>query len=71
MKILSLNCRGLGNPCTVTELHEILKTEEPKIVFLMETRLRVRSLEFLRVFWGMNGCFGVERHWDGYGGGLC
>jgi hypothetical protein len=68
MKTFSLNCRGLGNPETVNELHAIVRKEDSSIMFLMETRLKLRSLEFLRVRLDMHGCFGVERH--GYGGGL-
>ena len=68
MKTLSLNCRGLGNPETVSELHAIVRKEDPSLVFLMETRMEVRNLEFLRIRLGMRGCFGVERH--GLGGGL-
>ena len=41
MRVLSLNCRGLGNQVTVNELHGMVKLEVPKIVFLMETRLPV------------------------------
>ena len=47
MKIFSLNCRGLGNPETVGELHNFVRKEGPTIVFLMETWLQVRDLEFL------------------------
>ena len=65
---LSLNCRGLGNPQTVNELHDLVRKKEPNIVFLMETRLQVRSLEWLRLRLRMKGCLGVERH--GLGGGL-
>ncbi len=68
MRAISLNCRGLGNPETVLELHHCVKKEAPQIVFLMETRLPVWKLEFIRLRLGMKGCFGVER--DGYGGGL-
>jgi hypothetical protein len=68
MKIFSLNCRGLGNPETVSELHRIVRKEDPSIVFLMETRLDSRNLEFLRVRLGLTGCLGVDRH--GFGGGL-
>jgi hypothetical protein len=68
MRILSLNCRGLGNQVTVNELHGLVKLEVPKIVFLMETRLLVRKLEFLRIKFGMRGCFGVDR--KRFGGGL-
>ena len=68
MKTLSLNCHGLGNPETVSELHTLVRKEDPSIVFLMETRLELRHLELLRVRLGMRGCFGVDRH--GLGGGL-
>uniref|UniRef100_A0A2N9H346 DUF4283 domain-containing protein n=1 Tax=Fagus sylvatica TaxID=28930 RepID=A0A2N9H346_FAGSY len=53
---------------TVSELQTIMRKEDPNIVFLMETQLELRNLEFLRVCLGMCGCFGVDRH--GYGGGL-
>jgi hypothetical protein len=61
MRVLSLNCRGLRNQATVNELHGLVKLEVPQIVFLMETRLPVQKLEFLRVKFGMRGCFGVNR----------
>jgi hypothetical protein len=68
MRALSLNCRGLGNQATIAELHGLVKSEVPKLVFLMETRLPVRKLEFLRVKLSMCGCFGVDRR--RFGGGL-
>uniref|UniRef100_A0A2N9FI47 CCHC-type domain-containing protein n=1 Tax=Fagus sylvatica TaxID=28930 RepID=A0A2N9FI47_FAGSY len=68
MKTFSLNCRGVGSLETVRELHMLVKKEDPNIVFLMETHLEVRCLEFVRVRLGMCGCFGVDRH--GFGGGL-
>jgi fructose 1,6-bisphosphatase len=53
MKTFSLNCRGLGNPETVSELHTVVRKEDPSIVFLMETRLKLQNLEFLCVHLGM------------------
>ncbi len=41
MNVLSLNCCGLGNQATMNELHGLVKSEGPKIVFFMETRLPV------------------------------
>ncbi len=52
----------------MSELHTIVRKEDPSIVFLMETRLDSRNLEFLRVRLGMSSCLGVDRH--GHGGGL-
>ena len=68
MRALSLNCCGLGNPQTVNELHDVMKKEGPNLVFLMETRLSVNCLEWLRVRLRICGCLGVDRH--GHGGGL-
>ena len=37
MSLLSVNCRGLGNPQTVRELHDLVKHKAPGVVFLIET----------------------------------
>jgi hypothetical protein len=68
MSLLSLNCRGLGNPQTVRELHILVKHEGPDVVFLSETRLELKNLDKIRVKIGMHGSQGVER--TGTGGGL-
>ncbi len=68
MSLLSLNCRGLGNPQTVRELHTLVKHEGPDVVFLSETRLELKNLDKIRVKIGMHGSQGVER--TGTGGGL-
>ena len=39
MKILSWNCQGLGNPWTVRGLCKLVREQDPKVCFLMETRL--------------------------------
>ncbi|KAG2685685.1 hypothetical protein I3760_10G137200 [Carya illinoinensis] len=39
MKILSWNCRGLGNPRTVQTPRMVVKEKLPDVVFLMETKL--------------------------------
>ena len=39
LKILSLNCRGLGIPEAVQELCCLISEEDPKILFLSETKL--------------------------------
>lgn len=40
MKYISWNCRGLENPAAVRALKELLKTQNPDLIFLMETRLQ-------------------------------
>ena len=39
MNLLSWNCRGLSNLQTVNALSEVVRKEEPKIIFLVETKL--------------------------------
>ena len=68
MKLLSLNCRGLGNPETVQELHDLVKQEAPQVMFLMETWLKVGSMERIRVKLGFAGSLAVNR--VRFGGGL-
>lgn len=41
MKILTWNCRGLGNPDAVRAYKKLLRSNCPDIVFLMETKLKV------------------------------
>ncbi|XP_074271638.1 uncharacterized protein LOC141595569 [Silene latifolia] len=47
MNLLSLNCRGLGNPATVGGFRNLLRKEAPALVFLSETKLS--GEEFRRV----------------------
>lgn len=49
MKILSWNCRGLGNPRAVRALLRLKNLENPQVLFLMETKLyeeEIQSLQF-------------------------
>ena len=45
MSLLSWNCRGTGNLRTVKALEKVVNKEEPKIVFLMETKSKREWLE--------------------------
>lgn len=38
MSILSWNCRGLGNPRSVRDLHLLVKEKRPNLLFLMEQK---------------------------------
>jgi exonuclease III len=60
MKILSWNCRGLGNPRTVRDLCHMVKEKRPEVVFLMETKCRNAKMERVRVRIGFEGLFVVE-----------
>ena len=45
MSYLSWNCRGLGNPQTEEELVALISKKDPKIVFLMETKVEKITIE--------------------------
>jgi exonuclease III len=59
MRLLSWNCRGLGNPFAVRSLHFVVKTQGPGVLFLMETKL---GMEGLRVKLGYSNVFTVPNH---------
>jgi exonuclease III len=43
MKLISWNCRGLGNATAVRALKKLIKDQTPDIVFLMETKLKTND----------------------------
>ena len=45
MSCLSWNCRGLGNLQTEDEVVALVITKDPKLVFLMETKVDKSTLE--------------------------
>ena len=45
MSCLNWNCRGLRNPQTEDELIALVSNKDPKIVFLMETKLEKIPME--------------------------
>ncbi|KAG6624127.1 hypothetical protein CIPAW_16G004600 [Carya illinoinensis] len=68
MKILSWNCRGLGNPRTIQDLYLLVKDKKPKIVFLMETKQLTKKFDAIKRKLGFIGCFVVDAR--GCSGGL-
>jgi exonuclease III len=60
MKLISWNCRGLGNPGAVRDLQQMVKEKKPTLLFLMETKSRQRTMEGLRVKLGFAGFFIVD-----------
>ena len=45
MNTLSWNCQGFGNPRTVNALKKLVQAEAPSLVFLMETKLPLKSMK--------------------------
>lgn len=68
MKILSLNCQGLGRPEAVRDLRSLIELHCPMLVFLSETRFFSDSVESLRCSLGFPNGLGVGTY--GRGGGL-
>lgn len=68
MKILNWNCRGLGNPATVRALTHTLRTENPDIVFMMETRLFTQQfVQLNQLHFKYFGCLLVDCSGNNHG----
>ncbi|CAM8914848.1 unnamed protein product [Rhodiola kirilowii] len=68
MKTLCWNCRGLGQPRSVHSLAELVRSNKPSIVALIETKIEGRRLEGIRRRLGFANGFSVDR--EGLAGGL-
>jgi hypothetical protein len=68
MKILCLNCRGLGQPEAVRDLCSLCELHRPTLVFLSETRFFSDNVDRLRISLGFASGLGVGSF--GRGGGL-
>ncbi|XP_071685392.1 uncharacterized protein [Lolium perenne] len=68
MNILSLNCRGLGLDAAVGELRDLIRSYNPVVVFLSETKKRAKAME--RIRWRLGFKHGVAVDCRGFSGGL-
>ncbi|XP_042974662.1 uncharacterized protein LOC122306298 [Carya illinoinensis] len=68
MKTISWNSRGLGNPRGVRTLRDLVRREDPEVLFLMETKMSSWQMERIRVSMGFGCCFTVPS--EGRSGGL-
>ncbi|KAF4393544.1 hypothetical protein F8388_023348 [Cannabis sativa] len=69
MKLLSWNCRGLGNPRAKKALRNLIRDQDPDVLFLMETKLVHRRMDGVWRRLGFAG--GVVVGSSGAAGGLC
>ena len=60
MNCISWNCRGLGNPETVRELHHLVRVEAPTLVFLSKTKIEGNKVADMRARLGFEGCIPVS-----------
>ncbi|GLT94942.1 hypothetical protein SLE2022_126530 [Rubroshorea leprosula] len=68
MSLFCWNYRGLGNPCAVRCLIELVGLKQLAVVFLCETLLDQKGMEKVRRRLGFNHCFVVDNL--GRSGGL-
>lgn len=68
MSCLSWNCRGLGNPATVKELHDLTKNAAPMVLCVLETQVHKSRVEGLKSTLGYDNAFAVSG--SGCSGGL-
>ena len=68
MSCLVWNCRGLGKPRAIRALKDLIRSHNPTLVFLCETKMALANMNRLKFTLGIKNCFGVDRM--GLGGGL-
>lgn len=61
MNLFCWNCRGLGNRQTVQELGDLVRAQDPSVVFLVETWLEEARLGSIRDSLQFGHYFGVSR----------
>lgn len=60
MRLISWNCRGLGNLRSVRDLNYLVEVHKPSILFLMETKIQKYQMEMIRSRLGFKNLFSVE-----------
>lgn len=65
MKLVSWNCKVLGNPQAVRALSRLIRLENPHLVFIMETRLKEGEMDRIRQRCGFNSCLTVACNGNG------
>jgi hypothetical protein len=58
MNCLGLNCRGLGLDAAVGELRDLIRSYNPALVFLSETKMREKAISRLK--WSLGFKNGVD-----------
>lgn len=65
MNLMCWNCRGLGSPRAVRALIKLTKSKCPKLVFLMETKLKVHELDSVKRKLGYSGILAYDCRGEG------
>ena len=62
MNAIVWNCRGVGSSRTVRDLDALVRSHNPKLVFLSETMISESRVKSLRWRLGLKGCLAVDSH---------
>lgn len=54
MRLVSWNCRGLGNPSKAEAIKNLVKSEFPEILLLQETKIEGEALLLSKLKWKKN-----------------
>lgn len=65
---MNWNCRGIGKPRTIHTLLKYLRSTNPDVIFLMETKKNSHDMERIRLRLGMDSCLSIDA--IGRSGGL-
>lgn len=57
---MAWNIRGVGNSRGIQTLRDLVRKEEPNIVFLQETKLKVRVMEGKNLHLGFDYCLAMD-----------
>lgn len=68
MNLLSWNCRGMGSPCTIRILKDLLKSQNPNFVFLLDSLVEAKEMLDIANKLEFENSYAVSR--VGIGGGL-
>lgn len=68
MSVIGWNCQGLGLPCKIQFLKDIIRQEKPVFIFLSETISSRQKMEWVCSQLGYEGLLTVEP--NGRSGGL-
>jgi hypothetical protein len=68
MNLLGLNCRGLGLDAAVGKLWDLVRSYNPSVVFLSETKKKAKAMDKLK--WSLGFKHDVAVDCAGRSGGL-
>jgi exonuclease III len=70
MKLVSYNCRGLGSDPKLMDVRDLIRSENPQILLIQETKMNVdEAIKIGKRMWSSSDVIVVDSR--GASGGLC